>query len=147
MPANLENSAVATGLANISFHSNRKERQCLRSKYFVQSTTQLHSSHMLAKWCSKFSKPGFNSTWSVNFQMFKLDFKKAEESETRLPTSTGSSKKQESSRKNIYFSFIRYAKAFDFVGYNKLENSERDGNTRSPYLPPEKSVCKSRSNS
>ena len=42
---------------------------------------------------------GFNSTWTVNFQMFKLDSKKAEEPEIKLPTSTGSSKKQESSRK------------------------------------------------
>ena len=50
-------------------------------------------------------------------------------------------------QKNIYFCFIDYAKAFDCVDLNKLENSERDGNTRPPYLPPEKSVCKSRSNS
>ena len=50
-------------------------------------------------------------------------------------------------QKNIYFCFIDYAKAFDCVDYNKLENSERDGTTRPPYLPPEKSVCRSRSNS
>ena len=50
-------------------------------------------------------------------------------------------------QKNIYFSFIYYAKAFDCVGHNKLENSSRDGNTRPPYLPPEKFVCRSRSNS
>ena len=50
-------------------------------------------------------------------------------------------------QKNIYFCFIDYAKAFDYVDYSKLENSLRDGNTRPPYLPPEKSVCKSRGNS
>ena len=50
-------------------------------------------------------------------------------------------------QKNIYFCFIDYAKAFDYVDYSKLENSLRDGNTRPPYLPPEKSVCRSRSNS
>ena len=50
-------------------------------------------------------------------------------------------------QKNIYFYFIDYAKAFDCVDHNKLENSERDGNTRPPYLPPEKPVCRSRSNS
>ena len=38
----------------------------------AQTTTQLHSSHMLAKECSKFSKPGFSNTWTLNFQMFKL---------------------------------------------------------------------------
>ena len=64
-----------------------------------QTTEQLHSFYMLARWCSKFSKLGFNSTWTVNFQMFKLDLEKAEEQEIKWPTSAGSSKKQESSRK------------------------------------------------
>ena len=52
--------------------------------------------------------------------MFKLVLEKAEESEIKLPTSAGSSKKQESSRKNIYFFFIDYAKAFDCVDHNTL---------------------------
>ena len=50
-------------------------------------------------------------------------------------------------QKNIYFCFIDNAKAFDCVDHNKLENSERDGNTRPPDLPLEKSVCKSGNNS
>ena len=50
-------------------------------------------------------------------------------------------------KKNIYFCFIDYAKAFDCVDHNKLGNSERDGNTRPPDLPLEKSVCRSGSNS
>ena len=61
--------------------------------------------------------------WTVNLQMFKLNLEKAEEPEIKLPTSTGSSKKQENSRKNIYFCFIDYAKACDSVDHNKLENS------------------------
>ena len=52
--------------------------------------------------------------------MFKLDSEKAEESEIKLPTSAGSSKKQESSQKNICFCFIDYAKAFECVDHNKL---------------------------
>ena len=56
----------------------------------------------------------------MNFQMFKLDLEKAEEPEIKLPASIGSSKKQESSKKNIYFCFIDYAKAFDCVDHNKL---------------------------
>ena len=52
--------------------------------------------------------------------MFKLDLEKAEEPDIKLPTSAGSWKKQESSRKNIYFCFIDYAKAFDCVDHNKL---------------------------
>ena len=50
-------------------------------------------------------------------------------------------------QKYIYFCFIDYGKAFDCVVHNRLENSSRDGNTRPPDLPPEKSVCRSRSNS
>ena len=56
----------------------------------------------------------------MNFQMFKLVLEKAKELEIKLPTFAGSSKKQESSRKNIYFCFIDYAKAFDCVEHNKL---------------------------
>ena len=51
--------------------------------------------------------------------MFKLVLEKAEEPEIKLPTSTGSLKKQENSRKNIYFYFTEYAKAFDCVDHNK----------------------------
>ena len=47
-------------------------------------------------------------------------------------------------QKNIYFCFTDYAQGFDCVDHNKLENSSRDGNTRPPDLPPEKSVCRSR---
>src|SRR5574341_1859515 len=56
----------------------------------------------------------------MNFLMFKLVLEKAEETETELPTSAGSWKKQESSRKNIYICFIDYGKAFDCVDHKKL---------------------------
>ena len=52
--------------------------------------------------------------------MFKLDLEKTEEPEIKLPKSVGSLKKQESSRKNVYFCFVDYAKAFDCVDHNKL---------------------------
>ena len=52
--------------------------------------------------------------------MFKLDLEKLEEPEIELPTSIGSSKEEKSSKKNIYFCFIDYAKAFDCVDHNKL---------------------------
>ena len=53
----------------------------------------------------------------MNFQMFKLNLEKAEEPEIKWPTSIGSSEKQESPRKNTYFCFIDYAKAFDCVDH------------------------------
>ena len=107
-------SGHRTGKGQLSFQSQWKTMP-----KNVQTTTQLHSSHMLAKQCSKFSKPGFNSTWTKNFQMFKLALEKSEEPEIRLPTSAGSWKKQESSRK-MSVSVIDYTKACDCVDHNKL---------------------------
>ena len=58
----------------------------------------------------------------MDFQMFKLVLEKAEEPEINLPTSTGSSKKEESSRKKIYFCFIDYANTFDCVEILSMVN-------------------------
>ena len=80
----------------------------------------------------------------MNFQMFKLDLEKAEEPEIKLPTSTGSSKKQESSRNTSTSALLTMPKSL-CGSQQTVENSEGDGNTRPPYLP-EKSVCKSRNN-
>ena len=79
--------------------------------------------------------------------MYKLDLEKAEKPEIKLSTSVGSSKKAREFQENICFCFMDYAKAFDCVDHNKLENSERDGNTRPPDLPLEIPVCRSGSNS
>ena len=79
--------------------------------------------------------------------MFKLDLEKVEEPQIKLPTSTGSSKKQGSARKNIYFCFIDYAKAFDCMDHNELWKILGDWNTRPADLPLEKFVCRSGSNS
>ena len=59
-------------------------------------------------------------TVAMKLQMFKLVLEKAEEPEIKLPTSAGSSKKQERYRKNIYFCFIDYAKAFDCVDHKNI---------------------------
>ena len=56
----------------------------------------------------------------MNFQIFKLDFKKAEEPEIKLPTSCWIIAKAREFEKNIYFCFIDYAKAFDCVDHSKL---------------------------
>ena len=79
--------------------------------------------------------------WTVNFQMFKLVLEKAEETE-KISNFSWITKKARVFQKNIYFCFIDYVKAIDCVDQKKtVENSSRDGNTRPPYLPPEKSVC------
>ena len=88
MPANLEklSSGHRTGEGQFSFQSQRKAM--LKN---IQTTAQLHSSHTLVKSCSKFSK---------RLQLSDvLDLEKAEEREIKLPTSAGSSKKPENSRK------------------------------------------------
>ena len=56
-------------------------------------------------------------------------------------------KKVKESQKNIYFCFIDYSKAFDCMDHSKWNDFSRDGNTRPPDLPPEKSLCRSKSNS
>ena len=56
----------------------------------IQTNAQLRSSYIRAKKYSKLSKPGFNSTQTENFQMFKLGLEKAEEQEIKMPTFFGS---------------------------------------------------------
>ena len=78
--------------------------------------------------------------------MFKLDLEKAEEPEIILPTSIGSSKKQESSRETSISALLTMPEPL-CGSQQTAENSSRNGNIRTPDLPPEKSVCRSGSNS
>ena len=77
--------------------------------------------------------------------MFKLVLEKADEPEVKLPTSIGSYKRKESSRKKFYFCFIDYQSLCLCGSQQTVENSLTDGNARPPDLPPEKSVHGSRS--
>ena len=107
-------SGHRTGKEHISFWSQKKAM----SKN-VQPTTQLHSSHMLAKWCSEFSRPGFNSTWNMNFQMFKLVLEKAEEPEIKLPTLLDHWKSKRLPEKHLLLLYW-LCQRFDCVDHNKL---------------------------
>ena len=93
MPANLENSAVATGLEKVSFHSNPKEEQAKECSNYHTTALISHASKVMFK-----ILPARLQQY-LNFQTFKLVLEKAEEPEFKLLTSSGSSKKQESSRK------------------------------------------------
>ena len=77
----------------------------------------------------------------------QADFRKGRGTRDQIANICWIIEKAREFQKNIYFCFIDYAKAFNCVGHHKLENSLRDGNTRPPDLPPEKSVCRSGSNS
>ena len=98
MPANLENSAVATGLEKVSFHSNPKERKKGNAKECSKYHTIALISHT-SKVMLKILQARLQQYVNMNFQMFKLVLEKAKEPEIKLPTSIGLSKKQESSRK------------------------------------------------
>ena len=74
-------------------------------------------------------------------------FRKGRESRDQIANIHCIIKKAREFQKNCYFCFLDYAKAFDCVDHNKLENSERDGNTRPPDLPLEKSIGRSGSSS
>ena len=86
----------------------------------VQTTAQLHSSHTLVEQCSKFSKPRFSNTWTVNFHMFKLVFRKGRGTRDQIANICQIIKKAREFQKNIYFCFIDHAKDFDCVDHNKL---------------------------
>ena len=99
MSANLENSAVATYWKRSVFIPIVKKgnvKEC--SDYCTIALISHPSKEMF-----KILQPGFSNMCTMNFLMFKLVLEKAEEAEIKLPTSAGSSKKQKSSRKNIYF--------------------------------------------
>ena len=135
-------SSHRTGKGQFSFQPQRKARP-----KDVQTTALLHSSHTLVKQCPEFFKPGVNSTWTMNFQMFKLYLEKTEEPEIKWPESVGSSKMQESSRKTSTSVLLTMPKSLTLwitTHYGKLL---KRWVARPAYLPPEKSVCMSKSKS
>ena len=135
-------SVHRTGKGQFSFQSQRKAMP-----KNAQTTTQSHSSHTLAKLCSKLSKPGFNSTWTVNFQMFKLQLEKEEEPEINCQHPLGHWKSKRVPEKHLLLLYWLCQSLWLHGSQQTRKNSSRDGNTRPPDPPPGKSVCRSRSNS
>ena len=142
MPANLENSAVATGLEKISFHSNPKGNAKECSNYCTIALISHARKIML-----KILKARLQQYMNCEFPDVQAGFRKGRGTRGQIANIHWIMEKAREFQKNIYFCFIDYTKAFDCVDHNKLENSERDGDTRPPDLPLEKSVCRSGSNS
>ena len=113
MPANLENSAVATGLEKFLFQSQRKAMP-----KNAQTTEQLHSSHMLVKKCSKFSKPGFSKYVNRELPVVQAEFRKGRGTRDQIANIYWIIEKAREFQKNIYFCFIDYAKAFDCLDHS-----------------------------
>ena len=112
----------------------------------VQTTTQLHSSHA-SKVMLKILHSRLQQYVNQELPDIQAGFTKGRGPRDQIANIRWIIEKAREFQKNIYFCFIDYAKAFDCVDHNKLKNSERDGNTRPPDLPLEKSVCRSGSNS
>ena len=143
MSANLENSAVTTGQENVSFNSNPKEKQCQRMLKLPHNCT-----HFTCQPSNAQNSPNRLQQY-VNHEIpdVQAEFRKSRGTRNKIVNIRWIIKKSKELQKNLYFCFIDYAKAFVCVDHNKLENSSRDGNTRPPDLPLEKSVCRSRRNS
>ena len=119
MLANLENSALAIGLERVSFHSNPKKGQCQRMFKLPHNCTH---ENMLSKWFSKSFKLGFNSMWAENFQTIQAGFRKGEEPEIKVPTTTGSQKKQGNFRKTSTSASLTTPKPFLCRPQHTVEN-------------------------
>ena len=141
MSANLENSAVATGLEKVSFHSNPKERQCQRMLKLLALIS--HTSKVMLKILQARLQQYVNR----ELPDVQAGFRKGRGSRDQIANIRWIIKKAREFQKDIYFCFVNYVKAFDCVDHNKLENSLRDGNTRPPDPPLEKPICRSESNS
>ena len=115
MPANLENSAVATGLEKVSFHSNPKEKQCQR---ISKCHTILLISHA-SKVMFKILQARLQQYMNCELPDVQVGLEKVEEAEMKLTTSVGSSKKQESSRKTSISALLTMPKPLA-VDHNKL---------------------------
>ena len=143
MPANLENSAVATGLGKVSFHPNPKERQCQKMFKLPQIALISHAGKVMLK----ILQTRLQQYMTHELPDVQAGFRKGRRTRDQIANIRWIIEKAREFQKNIYFCFIDHAKDFDCVGHNKLWKIIRDGNTRPPDLPPEKSVCKSKSNS
>ena len=114
----------------------------------VQTTTQLQSSHILAsKVMLKILQARLQQCMNQELPDVQVGFIKGRGTRNQIANIHWIIEKAREFQKNIYFCFIDYSQAIDCVNHNKLENSERDGNTLPSYLPPEKSVCRLRINS
>ena len=144
MLANLENSAVATGLEKVSFHYNPNECSMLNpKKMFKLLYNCMYISHAIIivlkilqtrlqqymKWELPYVQDGLRKDRGTRDQSANIRWiiEKARKFQKK---------------KSAWFCFIDYTKAFHCVDHKLLKYSSRNGNSRPPYLPPEKSVCK-----
>ena len=125
MPANLENSAVATGLEKVSFHSNPKERQCQRMLKLLHNCTHLTRYKVMFK----ILQARLQQYMNCELPAIQAGFRKGRGTRDPIANIHWLIEKTREFQKNICFCFTDYMKAFDCVGHNKLWKILRDGNT------------------
>ena len=144
MPSNWENSAVATGLEKVSFHSNQKKDNAKECSNYCTIALISHASKVMLKVLQARLQQYVNC--GLPDVQRTSGCRKGRGARDQIANIHWIIVKAREFQKNIYFCFIDYAKAFDCVHHNKLENSERDGHIRPPGLPVEKPICRSESN-
>ena len=135
-------SGCRTGEVQFSFQFQRKAMPKKRSNYRTIALISHASKVML-----KIIQARLQQYVNRELPDVQAGFRKGRGTRDQIANIHWIIKKAREFQKNIYFCFIDYAKDWLCVSQQTTENSERDGNTRPPYLPPEKSVCRPRSNS
>ena len=144
MPANLENSAVATGLEKVSFHSNPKEMQCQKCSNYHTVALISHSSKVILK----IFQARLQQYMNCELPDVQSGFRKGRGTRDQIANICLDHGKSKRVPEKYLFLLYWLCQSLWLCGSLKtVENSERAGNTRPPDLPLEKSVCRSRSNS
>jgi len=143
MPANLENSAVATGWKRSVFIPIPKKGNAKECSNYHTIALISHTSKVMLK----ILQARFQQYMSCEIPDVQAGFKRGRGTRGQIAKIHWIIKKAREFQKNIYFCFIDSTKAFGCVSQQTMENSSSDGDTRPPYLAPEKSVCMSQSNS
>ena len=144
MPANMEKAAVGTGLEKSVFIPIPKKGNAKECLNYCTIALISHASKVMLKILQA------RLQQCVNHELpdVQAGFTKGRGTRHQIANIHWIIEKSKELQKNIYLCFTHYAKVFDCMDHNKLwENTSRDGNTRPLYLPPEKSVCRLRSNS
>ena len=116
MSANLENSAVATGLEKVSFHANPKERQCKECSHYHTIALISHASKVMLK----ILQARLQQYVDHELPDVQAGFRKGRATRDQIANILWIMEKAREFQKNIYFSFIDYTKAFDCVDHSKL---------------------------
>ena len=143
MPTNLENSAVATGLKKVSFHSNPKKGNAKECSNYHKIALILHTNKVMLK----ILQARFQQYMNRELPNVQAGFRKGRGTRDQIANIHWIMEKAREFQKNIYFCFVDYAKGFVCVDHNKVWKILKEMGIRPPGLPLEKPICRSGSNS